>query len=124
MAPHTNVLHPAFQIPHRVEGRPQRGQLDLGRWGEDRLLQVDYLKAINESALYWVDLRDPGRRRARGAAGLPALLFAQHRSGLPFRQADATAIDLRISQELPAFSRSALDAGAPPAHLRASLRKG
>lgn len=54
----TNVLDPAFQIPTVWKGSLGAAyEFDFGRWGDGWLVQLDYLKSVNENALYWVDLR-------------------------------------------------------------------
>lgn len=54
----TNVLNPALQIPTVWKGNISIAyDLDLGRFGDDWLLQLDVLKSINENALIWTDLR-------------------------------------------------------------------
>lgn len=54
----TNVLDPAFQIPTVWKGSLGAAYtFDFGRFGDGWLVQLDYLKSVNENALYWVDLR-------------------------------------------------------------------
>lgn len=54
----TNVLDPALKIPTVWKGNISVGYtLDLGRFGDDWLVQVDYLKQTNQNALYWYNLR-------------------------------------------------------------------
>ena len=54
----TNVLAPTFQIPTVWKGSLGAAyEFDFGRWGDQWLVQLDYLKSVNENALYWVDLR-------------------------------------------------------------------
>ncbi|MGA0605621.1 TonB-dependent receptor [Phenylobacterium sp. VNQ135] len=55
-----NALSPAFQIPTTWKANLSVGyEFDLSRFGigDGWLVQVDYLKAINENALYWSDAR-------------------------------------------------------------------
>lgn len=54
----TNVLDPGLRIPTVWKGNLSVGyRFDLGRFGDDWLVQLDYLKSVNENALYWRDLR-------------------------------------------------------------------
>lgn len=54
----TNVLDPAFQIPTVWKASVGAAyEFDLGRWGDRWMVGLDYLKSVNEDALYWVDLR-------------------------------------------------------------------
>jgi hypothetical protein len=55
-----NALAPAFQIPTTWKANLSVGyEFDFARFGlgDGWLMQVDYLKAINENALYWYDAR-------------------------------------------------------------------
>ncbi|MFN3520919.1 MAG: TonB-dependent receptor domain-containing protein [Phenylobacterium sp.] len=54
----TNVIDPALKIPTVWKGNISVGYtFDLGRFGDDWLVQVDYLKSVNQNALYWYNLR-------------------------------------------------------------------
>lgn len=54
----TNALAPSFQIPTVWKGNLRVAyRFDLGRFGDDWLVQGDYLQQNNENALYWVDAR-------------------------------------------------------------------
>lgn len=54
----TNALAPGFQIPTVWTGNLSAAyRFDLGRFGNDWLVQVDYLQKSNENALYWRDTR-------------------------------------------------------------------
>jgi len=53
-----NALAPAFQIPTVWKGNLSVGyEFDLGRWGDNWRVQADYLRIVNENALYWYDAR-------------------------------------------------------------------
>lgn len=53
-----NALTPGFQIPTVWKANLSVGYVfDLGRFGDNWLAQVDYLKSTNENALYWYDAR-------------------------------------------------------------------
>ncbi len=54
----TNALHPSFQIPTVWKGTLSVGYtVDLGRFGDDWLVQADYAGSVNQNALYWYDAR-------------------------------------------------------------------
>ncbi|WP_293678723.1 TonB-dependent receptor [uncultured Phenylobacterium sp.] len=54
----TNALAPGFRIPTVWKGNLSvRYELDLGRFGSDWVVQADYLRSVNENALYWRDAR-------------------------------------------------------------------
>lgn len=55
-----NALSPGFQIPTTWKANLSVGyELDLSRWslGDGWLVQADYLKSMNENALFWYDAR-------------------------------------------------------------------
>jgi len=53
-----NTLAPSFQIPTVWKANLSVGyDFDLGRWGDNWRVQADYLRAVNENALYWYDAR-------------------------------------------------------------------
>jgi len=54
----TNALDPSLLIPTVWKGNLSVGyRFDLGRFGDDWLVQLDYIRSVNENALYWRDLR-------------------------------------------------------------------
>ncbi|WP_411288120.1 TonB-dependent receptor domain-containing protein, partial [Phenylobacterium sp.] len=53
-----NALAPSFQIPTVWKGNLRVGyEFDLGRFGDRWLVQADYLRSVNQNALYWYDAR-------------------------------------------------------------------
>lgn len=53
-----NALDPGFQIPTVWKGTFSIGyDFDLGRFGDNWRVQGDYLRSVNENALYWYDAR-------------------------------------------------------------------
>ncbi|MFZ5717859.1 MAG: TonB-dependent receptor [Pseudomonadota bacterium] len=53
-----NALAPGFQIPTVWKANLTVGyDFDLGRFGDNWRVQGDYLRAVNENALYWYDAR-------------------------------------------------------------------
>ncbi|WP_371132640.1 TonB-dependent receptor domain-containing protein [Phenylobacterium sp.] len=54
----TNVIDPTLAIPSVWKANLSIAyNFDLGRFGNDWLVQLDLLKVINENSLYWRDLR-------------------------------------------------------------------
>ena len=54
----TNVIDPALQIPTVWKGNISVGyEFDLGPFGDGWLAQVDYIRSVNQNALYWYNLR-------------------------------------------------------------------
>ena len=54
----TNVIDPNMKVPTTWKGNISIGYTaDLGRFGDDWLVQFDYLRQENENSLYWYNLR-------------------------------------------------------------------